>query len=75
MSGRRYSVCISKNVDDEKKRYYEINQQLERLNDELNKITKAKDRAFGKEKLGYLDQEINKYKAKKKTFIVQISVV
>lgn len=52
----------TKNVDDEKKRYYEINQQLERLNDELNKITKAKDRAFGKEKLGYLDQEINKYK-------------
>ena len=46
--------------DPELDRYHVITEQLERLNDELEKISKAKDRAFGSKKLKLMDQEIAK---------------
>ena len=55
-------------VDDDKKtkedpevdRYHVITEQLERLNAELDEISKAKDRAFGAKRLKLMDEEIAK---------------
>lgn len=41
-------------------RYHEINEQLSDIERHLDKISKAKDRAFGKAKLDLFDQEIKK---------------
>ena len=49
-----------KNEDLEIDRYHVITEQLERLNAELEKISKAKDRAFGAKRLKLMDQEIAK---------------
>lgn len=46
--------------DPEVDRYHVITEQLERLNAELDKISKAKDRAFGAKKLKLMDEEIAK---------------
>lgn len=48
------------NEDPEVDRYHVITEQLERLNAELDKISKAKDRAFGAKKLKLMDEEIAK---------------
>lgn len=48
------------NEEVEEDRYHVITEQLERLNDELEKISKAKDRAFGPKKLALMDAEIAK---------------
>lgn len=47
-----------KNLDDELERYHEIDKTLERLNRQYDKISKAKDRAFGKSRLNLIQQEI-----------------
>lgn len=48
-----------KEIDKEKERYYEINQALDTLEKKLNKVEKAKERAFGKAKSDLIKQEIS----------------
>jgi hypothetical protein len=45
---------------DEIDRYHEISKTLERLKRDYDSITKAKERAFGKDKLRLMDEEIKK---------------
>lgn len=49
-----------KKYEDEIERYHEINAELEDLERQLDAIAEAKDRAFGPDKLAYMDQEIAK---------------
>lgn len=46
-----------KNLKDEEERYHEINNQLEDMEHKLDMIGKAKDRAFGKNKLKLMKEE------------------
>ena len=46
-----------KQVSDEAERYHEIKNELESVGRELDKVSKAKDRAFGKDKLKLMEQE------------------
>ena len=55
------SAKEKKNLIDEKTRYYEINQQLTSLNNNLDKISKNKDRAFGKSKIKAMEDELAVY--------------
>ena len=48
-----------KNLDDEKERYYEINEALDDLAKKLDLIDKKKSRAFGKAKLDLIQEEID----------------
>lgn len=45
-------------LDDEIERYHEINEQLDDMSRELDMIADQKDRAFGIDKLAYLNKEI-----------------
>ena len=47
-----------KDLDDEIERYHEINEELEDINRNLNRISKEKDKAFGQAKLDMIDAEI-----------------
>ena len=49
-----------KNIHEETERYHKIDKTLERLQKQYDKISKARDRAFGQKYLDYLDQEIAK---------------
>ena len=63
-----------KSASGEKERYHVVENQLEDLEAQYDKIAKAKDRAFGKEKLKLMDQEIAKQKeiiAKQKEYLAQ----
>ena len=63
-----------KSASGEKERYHVVENQLEDLEAQYDKIAKAKDRAFGKEKLKLMDQEIAKQKeiiAKQKEYLDQ----
>lgn len=51
-----------KDLKDEIERYHEINEALEDTENQLDAISKAKDRAFGPDKLKYMDQELTKQK-------------
>lgn len=51
-----------KDLKDEIERYHEINEVLEDTENQLDAISKAKDRAFGPDKLKYMDQELAKQK-------------
>lgn len=51
-----------KDLKDEIERYHEINEALEDTENQLDAISKAKDRAFGPDKLKYMDQELAKQK-------------
>lgn len=51
-----------KDLKDEVERYHEINEALEDTKNQLDAISKAKDRAFGPDKLKYMDQEVAKQK-------------
>jgi hypothetical protein len=51
-----------KKASDEIDRYHEIKETLDALEKQYDSISKKKDRAFGKEKLDYIDQEIAKTK-------------
>jgi histidyl-tRNA synthetase len=44
-----------KDLKDEIERYHEINEALEDTENQLDAISKAKDRAFGPDKLKYMD--------------------
>ena len=47
-----------KDLDGEKERYYKINQLIANTERELDRLGKAKDRAFGADKLALMDKEI-----------------
>lgn len=51
-----------KQASDEIERYHVIKNKLEDINHQLDLISMAKDRAFGKDRLALLDKEIAKYK-------------
>lgn len=51
-----------KDLDKEIERYHEIDETIQDLERDLNKISKAKDRAFGANKLALIDKEIAKQK-------------
>ena len=54
------SSAKKKSSVDEKERYHVVTETLEQLEKEYDNIEKAKDRAFGKDKLDLMDQEIQK---------------
>lgn len=54
------SKHAEKKNDSDKERYHTVLNQLEDLNAEYDDISKAKDRAFGKDRLAYMDAEIKK---------------
>lgn len=56
--GGKPKTIDTKNVNDEKDRYHEITQRLERMAQLLDKVSKYKDRAFGKSYLKNLESEI-----------------
>lgn len=61
---------------DEKDRYHVVKNQLEDLEKQYDKLSKAKDRAFGKARIKMLDQEIAKQKQqmeKQKQYIKEIN--
>lgn len=54
------SKHAEKKNDSDKERYHTVLNQLEDLNAEYDDISKAKDRAFGKDRIDYMDAEIKK---------------
>lgn len=65
----------TKNKSDEIDRYHEIKEELSDIENELDAISKAKDRAFGADKLKLIDKEIAKNKellAAQEEYIKQI---
>lgn len=54
------SLKNAKRIEDEIDRYHEIKEELSDIENELDAISKAKDRAFGQAKLSLTDQEIAK---------------
>ena len=64
-----------KNYEDEIERYHENTRALERLERALDKVTTAKDRAFGKERLRLIEEEIaatEKLAAQQKSYLAEI---
>lgn len=59
--GGGYKPPPKKEYDDEIERYHVIKQQIEDLQEVMDHLAKAKDRAFGTSKLELMDQEIEKY--------------
>ena len=59
--GDSYTPPPPKEYDDEIERYHVIKQQIEDLEEIMDHLAKAKDRAFGTSKLEIMDQEIEKY--------------
>ena len=60
-SGGSYTAPPPKEYKDEIERYHVIKQKIEDLEEVLEHLSKAKDRAFGTSKLELMDQEIEKY--------------
>lgn len=58
-SKKSTSHADQKNYSD-KERYHTIKNQIEDLNSAYDDLNKAKDRAFGKDRLKYMDSEISK---------------
>lgn len=59
--GDSYTPPPPKEYDDEIERYHVIKQQIEDLEEIMDHLAKAKERAFGTSKLELMDQEIEKY--------------
>lgn len=59
--GSNYTPPPKKEYDDEIERYHVIKQKIEDLQEAMDHLAKAKDRAFGTSKLELMDQEIEKY--------------
>lgn len=55
--GSKSSKKDLKKPDDEKERYYTITRQIKDQEDALNRLDKAKNRAFGKAKIDLIDKE------------------
>ena len=59
--GDSYTPPPPKEYKDEIERYHVIKQKIEDLQEVMDHLAKAKDRAFGTSKLELMDQEIEKY--------------
>lgn len=59
--GDNYTPPPPKEYDDEIERYHVIKQKIEDLEEIMDHLAKAKERAFGTSKLELMDQEIKKY--------------
>lgn len=59
--GDSYTPPPPKEYKDEIERYHVIKQKIEDLEEVMDHLAKAKDRAFGTSKLELMDQEIEKY--------------
>lgn len=59
--GSSYTPPPPKEYKDEIERYHVIKQKIEDLQEVMDHLAKAKDRAFGTSKLELMDQEIEKY--------------
>lgn len=59
--GSSYTPPPPKEYKDEIERYHVIKQKIEDLEEVMEHLAKAKDRAFGTSKLELMDQEIEKY--------------
>lgn len=59
--GGNYTPPPPKKYKDEIERYHVIKQKIEDLQEVMDHLAKAKDRAFGTSKLELMDQEIEKY--------------
>ena len=59
--GGEYTAPPPKEYKDEIERYHVIKQKIEDLQEVMDHLAKAKDRAFGTSKLELMDQEIEKY--------------
>lgn len=59
--GNSYTPPPKKEYKDEIERYHVIKQKIEDLQEVMDHLAKAKDRAFGTSKLELMDQEIEKY--------------
>ena len=59
--GSGYTPPPSKEYKDEIERYHVIKQKIEDLEEVMEHLAKAKERAFGTSKLELMDQEIEKY--------------
>lgn len=59
--GNSYTPPPPKEYKDEIERYHVIKQKIEDLQEVMDHLAKAKDRAFGTSKLELMDQEIEKY--------------
>lgn len=59
--GSRYTPPPPKEYKDEIERYHVIKQKIEDLEEVMEHLAKAKERAFGTSKLELMDQEIEKY--------------
>lgn len=59
--GGNYTPPPPKEYKDEIERYHVIKQKIEDLQEVMDHLAKAKDRAFGTSKLELMDQEIEKY--------------
>ena len=59
--GGGYTAPPPKEYKDEIERYHVIKQKIEDLQEVMDHLAKAKDRAFGTSKLELMDQEIEKY--------------
>lgn len=60
-SGGEYTPPPKKEYKDEIERYHVIKQKIEDLEEVMEHLAKAKERAFGTSKLELMDQEIEKY--------------
>lgn len=56
----------SKKSDEEIERYHEINELMDDMSREMDKLSKAKDRAFGADKVELINQEIKALEAEAK---------
>ncbi|MEG7527165.1 MAG: hypothetical protein SPK46_01885 [Candidatus Onthovivens sp.] len=59
--GDSYTPPPPKEYKDEIERYHVIKQKIEDLQEVMDHLAKAKERAFGTSKLELMDQEIEKY--------------
>jgi hypothetical protein len=59
--GSSYTPPPPKEYKDEIERYHVIKQKIEDLEEVMEHLAKAKERAFGTSKLELMDQEIEKY--------------
>lgn len=64
--GKGGSSKGSKEKDYEKERYYTITRQIQDATDAFNEYEKAKDRAAGKAKVGYIDFELENLKERQR---------
>jgi hypothetical protein len=61
-------------LKEEKDRYHEVNVQLQLIENELKKLDRAKEKAFGKAKIELLNKELKKYEEQIKTINQKLTI-